>query len=194
MAKADKLLSGPARLWIADEGTDPPVPGVTPPSPWRELGDGLYTEDGIRINEAETFERTPTLNSTLTLDVDRTQEMFTISVNIQDATLDTMAVLKGLPLTTTAAASSAIGTKRMNLKRGFNVKKYALLLGGYTPYEVTTDGETDMYFWWPRVFVASVGEYTRMKGKQILPVVLELLEDDTHGAGYVIAKSAEATG
>ncbi len=190
---SEKLLAGRVHLWTAAEGTAAPAPAQAPGGAWSKLGDSQYTNDGVRMTMSETIEETMTLKSTLPQDADRTEESYRIAVDIYDATIDTLGLLLGKTVTTRNPGSGSIGTKRVDLHRGFRVKKYALLLQGNAPYALSMPSENDMYWWWPRVYVVSLGEFRRVKTKQILPVTFGLLDHSSAQAGYVIAKSGDAT-
>ena len=194
----EKILGGPVKIYTGSAGATMTEPDATPSSTdWTLLGEEYYEESGISINLAETIETTRILSSTLPVKAFRTAEDPTISCNILDATVETLGLLLGNSVTTVAAGSSTIGTSAVNLNRGATVTEYALQLIGAAPYaysggNANTNDLDDMVWYFPLVYVMSIGQFTRAKTAQVLPVTFGVLEHATANI-TVKAKTANST-
>jgi hypothetical protein len=134
-----EIIAAPFELWVAAVGVSfPDVDEVPDSSDWTLVGtsgDLNYTQDGVTVDHAQTLSAFKPLGSTGKRKVTRVEEEQKISLTLADLSLEQYALaLNGNTITTTPASAGVPGTKKIGLMRGTNVRQYALLVRGPSPY------------------------------------------------------------
>jgi hypothetical protein len=133
-----EILISPFSVYLAPVGETFPDVDTAPGGNWALLGkNGLLNmdESGVTLTHEQTIiEKTP-LGATGPTKAARTNEKITVAFTLMDMTVETYAkVLNGKTATTTAAASGTPGYVSMYMRQGTDVKNWALLLRGASPY------------------------------------------------------------
>ena len=190
---SDRLMAGPADIYVAPEGTAHSNALITgnPGSPWELLAGGWHSDDGITIGGTQSINLQRVQNETLPVDAFRGEETWTISMTMMDFRVEAFAwAVHGDDgsVATVAAASGTIGTKKIGLERGHSVNKLAVLVRGDTPYENGVKSN----FYTPRAFVSSDFETTLMLGDAAnIPIEFTILKH-TSIDPFWIAQTAKA--
>ena len=155
-----ELVAGPMSLYVAVVGQAQPEISATPPAAWMILGYSL-SEDGLVVNPEETVNKQKTLDSPQTKKLFRSEDDLTLTCTLLDLTVEALArVMNGKAVITTAAGSGAGGYREITLGRGFDVKMYAVLARGMSPYGDNFNAQ----YWIPNAYVSSGGP-TYVKGE-----------------------------
>ena len=183
----DRLLAGPADIWVAPEATVHSNALITaePAAPWVQLAGGWHDADGITFGGTQELNFQEVENETMPVDAFRDKEMWTISMMMKDMQLEAFswAVHGSISsIVSVAATSSVIGTKAVGLERGSVVHKIAVLVRGDTPY---VDGVRSN-FYSPRAIVSSDFETTLMLADSAgVPIEFTFLKHPTISPIYI---------
>ena len=184
MAIPFEMVSGPVTLYVADAGTATPDIATTVATPWTLIGSSL-SEDGLVVNIDATYERQRTLDSPRTKKFFLTEEDIDMTVTLLDLTVETFArVMNGAAVTTQAAGSGTGGYREFVLGRDFDIRLFAVLVRGYSPYG---DG-FNAHYWLPRCLLQGMGP-SYVKGEAAGLEVNIMPVDDTATGGYGIYRS-----
>lgn len=141
-----EVIAGPLSLFLAPVGTAFPLVNAVPASPWFKIGtngDANYTDDGVTVTHTDKIEGFRPAGRTGMTKSWRTEEDLMIGLTLADISLEQYALaLNGNAVATTAAGAGTAGTKQIGLSQGPDVKTYALLARGYSPY---ADGMVAQY-------------------------------------------------
>lgn len=189
-----ELVSGPVTIYTSATSTAAPEISDDPPAAWKTLGTNgakNYGDGGVTITPEQSIEEQMVLGSTAPQKAFRTEEHITLTVTLVDASAEALAsVMNDKTVTDTDATATASGTRKFDLLRGSDVKEFALLVRGLSPYAESMNAQ----YWLPRAYVSSVGELNYSKGAAAATeIVFAALEDATNGFGQYIAQDAAKT-
>ena len=124
-----EIIAGPADVYLAATGTAFPAVDATPAAAWTKLG---RTEGGVTVRSTQTVELLMADQYTGAQKAIRTEEGLEIEFEMADLTLAKYA--KALNDVTVVAAAGPPSTKRIRLRLGFDVTKFAFVVRGDSPY------------------------------------------------------------
>jgi hypothetical protein len=187
---AYELVTGVGELYVAPVGTVFPAVNASPASPWRLLGD---TDGGVSFIPDDKVEKIHTDQRTGVVKKTRTEEEPKVKTKFVVHTLENLADFFGLTLTDTAPGSGTIGTREIQLYRGSEVKEFALLFRGSSPY-----GDYPAQYQLKRGSFDDIGDIVYdKKGTALIPVTFGAMEDlnaatEAERFGKLIAQDAAA--
>lgn len=166
MSTPFEVVAGPLELWLAPVGTAFPALNAAPGVGWVKIGSNgnlNYDEDGVTVTHTQKLDKYTPAGSTIATKVFRTEEEFMIGVKLDDITLEQyLYALNKAIVTTVAAGSGTIGTKKMPIAQGPDVTLYALLARGMvSPYGDLMPGQYEV----PRVYQSENPKPVFKKGK-----------------------------
>lgn len=126
-----EILTGVGKLYIAPAGTAFPAVNEAPGASWRDLGD---TQDGVTVKLGEKVTEVMVDQETAPLKATRSEESLVIETALAEATLENLADVLGQTVTDTPPGVGTIGTRKVQLYRGPNVKTFAFLFRGTSAY------------------------------------------------------------
>jgi len=133
-----EIIMAPADIYLAYEGEPFPAIDAAPTGNWMPLGTAgkrNQSEKGVIITHGQTLKEHFTTGSSGPVKVVRTGESLSISVEIEDMTLEQYAkALNGMGLGSIAQGSGVAGAKTMPMRQGIDVTTFALLIRSYSPY------------------------------------------------------------
>lgn len=186
------ILVGAGKLYRAPVGTDFPDVDATPSGEWIEMGD---TDGGVTVTLEQTIAQHRTDQSTGPRKATRSEENLIIETGLAEATLENLSALLTEEVVDTPPGASTIGTREVNLYRGFELKEYALLFRGQSPY-----GDYPGQYEVPRGYFdgPTAPPYTK-DAKTLLGMRFVALEDpnassDAERFGRLIVQDEEPTG
>lgn len=180
-----EIIVGPADVWVAEVATAFPLVDVTPAAAWKSLG---KTDGGVTVTHGQSLGKIRVDQITGPLKIIRTEEDLTIAFSLAELTLETYGrVLNDASVVPDAGPPA---TKKIGLYGDVDVKQWALLVRGGSPYmnaimqyEVPICSQSGT----PSV------SFTR-DAKAVLSCEFQSLYDSTQGAGEefgrLIAQSA----
>lgn len=172
------ILVGPVTIYVASEGAAKPNVEDTPPSAtWSELGESLYSEDGVQVQYNQTFNEEMIDAETAPVEVFRSTVEDMITVTVKDLSMAMLSrALNGVAIATSAPSATVVGRQTLNPARDNLVTKYSALIRGRSPAD--RDFPSQMY--WPRVYVSSNAEMTFTKSTAaMIPVTFKRLHHPT---------------
>ena len=182
MSRAE-LIAQPLEVYLAPEGETFPGLGEDPAGDWELLGHSFpenVGEDGVTVELGQDVEEYRG-SATLPVEAFRTEESVTFTVQVHDMRPETWAWLTGNDV------EEDTGEKSLDLTRGPNTAKFALLARGASPYD--RDGYAQ--FEVPRCYQSGEPEAEFSKGE---PAGLELeftaLQPDEGGEIRLVAEGA----
>lgn len=185
-----EIIASPVTLYLAPAGTAFPAIGAAPGVSWTKVGkngDRNYMEDGVSIANPQTIEFFRPLGTTFARKAFRTAEDVRVKVTLADVSLEAYQLaLNGNAISTVAEAvgpPAVPGHKKINVKRGFRVTRYALLAVG-----PSAEGEDITRHFRLNVTV-QVGEpeVVHKKGEAAgLALEFAALEDDNGDVGEIV--------
>jgi hypothetical protein len=193
-----EIIMSPFEVYVAQCGTVFPEPEAAIPAGFTLLGkNGIrnQTEDGVTISHDQTTQEHRTNGSTGPVKVVRPEESQTVSLTIEDLTMEMYAKVIGNAMTEQTVGAGVAGIRTVNLHRGATVQTMALLVRGPSPY---LDGQAAQYEV-PRCFLSSSQKVKFSKKDAAgLELVYTALEDqnaasDAERFGRVRAIYAPAT-
>jgi len=127
------VLVGVGSLYVAPVGSTFPDVDATPTDPWNSMG---QTDGGITVTLEQTLDQHRSDQNTGPVKVTRSEENMVIEANLLEATLENLARVLTEEVADTPPGAGTIGTRALNLYRGFGVKTMALLFRGeyQSPY------------------------------------------------------------
>lgn len=131
MTTAYAILVGVGQLYIAPVGTAFPAVNATPGASWVAVGD---TRDGVKINFSQSVNKIRHDQRTGPVKATRSEEDVTLETALPEATLENLARVLGVAVTTVEAGVGTIGTKTIGMYRGQTVDEYAILFRGTSAY------------------------------------------------------------
>lgn len=144
-----EVIGNPYSIWVAPVGTTPPAIDAAPSASWFLLGtNGINNQgsDGVTVNLGETISSFTPAGDTLKVKDWRTDEDLSVAFSLVDLTVEQFAkIMDDAAVTTVAASSGVAGQKSLKLKRGINLKYYALLARGLSPYDDGTGAFNAQY-------------------------------------------------
>lgn len=179
MGEPYEIIIGPLEVYLAPVGETFPDVDTAPGGNWVLFGTNgnkNYEESGVTLTHEETvIEKTP-LGCTAPVKAARQNESHTVAFNLMDLTAEVYSkILNGNAITTVAAASGTPGYKEINMRRGFAIQEYAMLIRGtFSPYG---DG---MYCQWqiPRCYFSNSQSIVFKKDDAAMfQCMFKLLED-----------------
>jgi hypothetical protein len=187
---AYELVTGVGQVYIAAVGSTFPALNAAPASPWRLLGD---TDGGVTFMSDDKVEKIRTDQRLGVVKKTRTEEEPKIKTKFVSHTLENLADFFGVTVTDTAPGAGTIGTREIQLYRGSEVKEFALLFRGFSPY-----GAFPAQYQLKRGSFDEIGDVTYdKKGAALIPVTFGGMEDlsastDAERFGKLIAQDAAA--
>ena len=192
-----EILAAPMTIYLNAANTTEPKVDDDPTaeaSPWFKLGttgDGNYDEDGVQYHQNQELEFFRPLGSTGRRKAWRPEEDPMLELTVYDLTAEHYRKsLNDASITTVAAAAGIPGSKRLSLKQGYDVTRFALLArASYSPY-----GDSwNMQYWLPVVVQGGSPEPVFKKGEPAgLKFEMEVMDDPTNGFGVVRFQTATA--
>jgi len=180
---AVEIIRGPVMVFVADPSTAQPEISSTDAAvdalpAWTKLGKSL-SDDGLAMSFTDEEEDTTTLDSPMVKDINIVSVGLEYTVSLVDMTVETFArVQNGVAVSEQEAGAGAGGYHEMKLGYGFQVKYYAVLCRGRSPY--ATDMNHQVYLPKARVKVSEGPTLAKsgdaMIGAMIRPVYDETLE------------------
>jgi hypothetical protein len=165
-----EILAGTGLLYAAPVGTTFPLLTAVPAATWVLLGD---TDGGVTVTLDQTVEVKRSDQRTGPVKAFRTEEDLRVKTSLLHATLENLQLLHTNSLTDTPAGAGTIGTREINLHRGFVVDEYALLFRGVSAY-----GNYPAQYEVPRGFIDSPIELVHAKDDTVaIPMEFRALED-----------------
>jgi len=133
-----EIIIGPYEVYLAPVGESWPDVDETPGGNWVLLGtNGKHNiaDGGVTVTHSQTLEKKRNVGSTGPKKVVRTEEDLTISLLLEDLSLEQYSkALNDVPVVETAAASGTPGHRDITLRQGPDVSTFALLCKGRSPY------------------------------------------------------------
>jgi hypothetical protein len=134
-----EVVAAPYEVWVAPVGTAAPAIDAAPGVGWEELGqNGIDNQgsDGVALGFGETVTSFTPAGKTLPVKQWRTDESLSVAFSLVDMTVETLSkILDDAAITTVAAGAGVAGEKSISLVRGTQVKTFALLVRGLSPYD-----------------------------------------------------------
>lgn len=185
MAQAPyEIIAGPAQVWVADVGTAFPATNAAPGGSWTDLG---YTDGGITVTHNQDIEQLYVDQISTPVKVLRTTESLTVEFSLAQLTLERWAKVINNNTVTTVAGPPA--TKEMQLQRGADVARHAMLVRGPSPY-------FNGYMQFQVLVVIHMGEPSvtfNRDQKAVLSTSWSALADTTQAAGQQFGKLVAQT-
>jgi len=194
-----EIIMSPYEVWLAPVGESYPAINETPSGNWVKLGTNgnkNYGEDGITVTHTQALNQKRVYGATGAVKVNRSSEDLQIALTLFDLTLEEYAkILNGVSVTDEAAGSGTAGYRSITLRQGFDVKTYALLCRGASPY----GDDWNMQYQVPRVYQsenpAPVFSKTDGAGLNLVFMALEDADASTDAErfGLLVAQDADPT-
>ena len=164
---------------------------------WQVLGSDYISEEGVSQNFSETQEDVMIQVSNLPIKTYRTVEDKQISMTVYDMSAKTFSLLNNnnsiYQLGKAATGNVNMDTEMVILEQGVDVDYIGLIVEGNSPAGKAENPTELMYFYYPRVAVMEMGEFSLTKTATGMPITFKLYEDDvpvtrsaaalTNGAG-----------
>lgn len=133
-----EMIIAPFEVYTAQVGEAFPLVNAVPAGNWQLLGkNGKDNESdaGVTITHEQTIIQKRNAGSTGIKKVARTEEGLTVSLVLEDMTLETYAkVLNGQSVGQVSASSGIPGQRSIGLMQGSEVAEFALLIRGVSAY------------------------------------------------------------
>lgn len=159
-----EIVGAPLTLWLAPVGTAFPLVSATPSSPWLLVGTNgnrNYSGEGVTVAHQHTFQKVRPAGATGPVKAFLDEEELMFRLTLWDISMEQYQLaLSSNVLTTTAAGVGTPGTKRIGLSHGTNVKEYALLARGASPYNEAMTAQYEV----PRCYQSGNPEPAYRKG------------------------------
>lgn len=173
-----EIVGNPLTLWLAPVGTAFPLIDAAPSGSWIRVGTNgaaNYADDGITASHNQTIEQARPAGAVGPVKAWRTAEDMMLGLTLWDVSLEQYAAaLNGASITTTAAGVGTAGFKKLGLSQGQEVKLYALLARGVSPYGDTYAAQYEV----PRCYQSASPKPAYAKGKPAgLALEFTALED-----------------
>lgn len=137
-AQPYEIIAGPLTIWLAPPGTAFPEIDADPAVGWTMVGTSgtrNYSNDGVSVQLSQTVAEARPAGATGPIKAWRTEEDLMFGVTLWDNSLEQYTfALNGVVPSATAAGAGAAGFKKLGLSRGIDIKTYALLARGASPY------------------------------------------------------------
>lgn len=134
MPAPHELIAKTLTVWLAPVATAFPAIQTAPSGDWVKLGtagDLNYDEDGVEVSHDQNIETYTPGGSTTKRKAFRTDEDFILGFVLNDMSPEQYAkALDDPTLTTVAAGAGTAGQKHFDVKKGLDVKTFALLARG----------------------------------------------------------------
>ena len=173
----NSLMGSPG---IADDGTAKTKIPFLEGSQWKVLGTDYVSEDGVSQNFSETQEDVMIQASNLPIKTYRTVEDKQISLTVYDMSSETFALIHNNNKIYKAAATAPqdVATDQVMLEQGVNVDYIGLIVEGTSPAADIENPTQLMYFYYPRVAITEMGEFSLTKTATGISITFKLFEDD----------------
>lgn len=133
-----EIVAGPLSIWLAPPGTAFPLIGAAVGGDWQLVGTSgtrNYSNDGVSLLLSQTITEARPAGGTGPVKAWRTEEDCQFGVTLWDNSLEQYThALNGVAPSTVAAGVGTAGYKKLGLSRGHEIKSYALLARGASPY------------------------------------------------------------
>lgn len=134
-----EVVAAPYEVWVAPVGTAAPAIDAAPGVGWKEFGvNGIDNQgsDGVTLTFGETVTGFTPAGNTLQVKQWRTDETISVAFSVVDTTVEALSqILDDATITTVAAGAGTAGEKSLSIVRGTQVKAFALLVRGLSPYD-----------------------------------------------------------
>ena len=174
----------PGSTGVADNGSPNSALPTTANERWQVLGNDYISEEGVSQNFSETQEDVMIQASNLPIKTYRTVEDKQISMTVYDMSAKTFSLLNNNnPISALNKASGNNPTIDMDsemviLEQGVDVDYIGLIVEGNSPAGKAERPTELMYFYYPRVAVLEMGEFSLTKTATGMPITFKLYEDD----------------
>lgn len=165
-----EVIGSPYDVWVSPVGTAEPALDAlvaTFDPAWFHLGtNGINNQGtgGVTVGTARTQTSFTPGGSTLEVKSWTTDEKLTVGGSVVDTTIEQVSkILDDATITTVAAGTGNPGHKSIPLVRGVNVKYFALLVRGISPYD-DGSGTLNAQFVFRRVFQSASQQLKYVKG------------------------------
>ena len=130
----DRLIGGPAIIYVAATGTAKPLVEAAPASTWSELGLKQYGDDiDLALPQSMSPERIQ--GETYPIKHFRSEENATLSVQLKNMDLNVLKyALNNQNVTRSAPSRTQVGRESLDLERGLVVATIAILLRFVSPF------------------------------------------------------------
>ena len=147
---------------------------------WQVLGTDYISEDGVSQNFSETQEDVMIQASNLPIKTYRTVEDKQISLTVYDMSAKTFSLIhnNNTIYSNATTAVQTVATDQVMLEQGVNVDYIGLIVEGTSPAADIEDPEQLMYFYYPRVAITEMGEFSLTKTATGISITFKLFEDD----------------
>ena len=175
----NSLMGSPG---VADGGAKKDPIAFVAGSQWKVLGTDYVSEDGVSQNFSETQEDVMIQASNLPIKTYRTVEDKQISLTVYDMSSETFALIhnnnKIYKALASGSASQDVDTDQVMLEQGVNVDYIGLIVEGTSPAADIENPSQLMYFYYPRVAITEMGEFSLTKTATGISITFKLFEDD----------------
>jgi len=134
MSEPYEIIVAPFEVYLAPVGEAWPDVDTTPAGNWVKLGTNgkrNIADGGVTVTHEQTIVEKRNVGSTGPIKAVRTEEKMTISLTLEDLSLEQYAkALNNVTVTDTAAGSGTPGYRKIPLRQGNDVSLFALLLKG----------------------------------------------------------------
>ncbi|MEL7447107.1 MAG: hypothetical protein AAGK02_15070 [Pseudomonadota bacterium] len=194
-----EIIGAPLTVWIAPIGEAFPDLDTAPAGNWSLLGtngDRNYDNSGITVQHGKSYNKVRTAGATGPVKAFLNEEDLMFQLTLLDLTLEQYQfALNGNAITTVAAGSGTMGTKKIGLSQSVGrTAEFTLLARGLSPY----DEALPMQYCVPRCYDSGGARPQYRKGEPAgLALELTALEDlaaasEEERFGYIIAAHQEA--
>ncbi len=128
--ESQEVVVEPFEAYVAPVGTAFPSCSATPAGEWKLVGahgDMNYSEAGATVTMSQTLATFTPAGSPRPRKVWRTEHVWQVAFEVADMTPETLALLMN------NATVTGSGEKKVNLKMGFQIHCFALILKGPSP-------------------------------------------------------------
>jgi hypothetical protein len=134
-----EMIISPFEVWLAQVGEPFPHVDDVPAGNWALLGKNgkdNMSDAGVTVTHEQTIVQKRNVGSTGVKKVARTEEGLTISMVLEDLTLETYAkVLNGQSVGQVSAGAGVPGQVSIGLMQGAEVAEFAVLVRGASAYD-----------------------------------------------------------
>lgn len=196
-----EIIAGPVEVWRAAVGSTFTDVSQTPGAPWVKVGTSgnkNIREEGVTVRHMQEVELDAfrMVGTTGPRGAVRTSEQFEIEFELADLKATEYANMLNGPdhtITTVAAGTLIGGQKQMNIQRGFQVNRVALIIRGTNLSPEPVDATSSFNIQYQVPIAAQVGEpevvYNK-EGPAALRFRYVCIEHDTLGFGKFIIQTA----
>lgn len=191
MPAPHEVVAAPYAVYLSPVGTAMPLVSAVPVAPWVLLGTSgtkSYDEEGVTVQHPQTIEVFRPAGGTGPRKAFRTEEDLIIGLTVVDLLPANYAkILNNAAVTSVAAASGIPGYKHFPTLRGLEVKTFALVAQGMSPFDNTMKAQYEV----TTCYEGASPEPVHTKGTPAgLACEFYAIETDSNGFGRWVAQDA----